>query len=189
MAIARILVTSILALLVTVISTHAESKRVITDDGDEYTVIVKGRNIRVEALTFTAVFSVPEGWQTSTCPPTDKGCVFAAQSLQADLALAFSIHRKSRGPIVAESPDGRHFRSYMATEPPFLLYGFPTARRVTPYGEYPDHLDRRLLLPVLEGERYCNFAFSAPSADALRTSRPTIQLILDSYDYLVPKAI
>jgi hypothetical protein len=186
MAIVRTLLTSILALLVIVISTHAESTRVITEDGDEYAVSAKGRNIRVEALTFTAVFSVPEGWHTSTCPATDKGCVFAAQSSRADLSLAFSIHRASRGPFVAESPDGRHFRHIVATAPPFLL---PDSRRVTPWGEYPDHLDRRLLLPVLEGANYCNFAFTAPSAAALRTSRPTIQLILDSYVYLVPKAI
>jgi hypothetical protein len=184
MAAAR--VTAIVALLVTVVSTHAESKRVITEDGDEYTVSAKGRNIRVEALTFTVVFSVPEGWQTSTCPATDKGCVFAAQSSHADLSLAFSIYRTNRGSTLAGPPYDRHFRHFVLSEPPFLL---PDGRRVGPMGEYPDHLDRRLLVPVVEGEHYCNFAFSASSAAALRTSRKTIQLILDSYVYLVPKAI
>jgi hypothetical protein len=186
MAILRTLVASILALLATVISTHAESRRVVTEDGDEYTVSAKGRNIRVEALTFTAVFSVPEGWHTATCPATGKGCVFAAQSSNADLSLAFSIHRVGRGTIFTESLDGGHFRHIVLTEHPFLL---PDGRRVRPLAEYPDHLDRDLLLPVLEGEHTCNFAFSAPSAAALRTSRPTIQLILDSYVYLVPKAM
>jgi hypothetical protein len=180
-------VMAIVALLVTFISTHAESKRVITEDGDEYTVSAKGRNIRVEGPTFTAVFSIPEGWQTSTCPATDKGCVFAAQSSHADLSLAFSIYRASRRPSFAGPPYDRHFRHFTLTEPPFLL---PDGRRVSPMvGEDPYHLDRRLLVPIVEGEHYCNFAFSASSAAALRTSRKTIQLILDSYVYLVPKAI
>jgi hypothetical protein len=179
-------VTAIVALLVAVVSTHGETKRVITGDGDEYTVRSKGRNIRVEAPTFTAVFSVPEGWQTSACPATDKGCVFAAQSPHADLSLAFSIYRARGRTSFAGPPYDSHFSHFVMTEPPFLL---PDGRRVRPTGDYPDHLDRRLSVPVVEGEHYCDFAFSAQSSAALRTARKKIQLILDSYMHLVPKAI
>ena len=180
----RTLLPSILALLITFLGAHAESKRVITKGGNEYTVSSKGRNIRVAAPTFSVAFSIPEGWQTVPCPATYDRCVVAAQSSHADLSLVFSIQQ--RWINAAESPFRGHFRHYVLTEHPFLL---SDGRRIRPVSDYPDHLERDLLLPISEGEHGCSFAFSAPSPAALRTSRSTIQLILDSYVCLVPKRI